>query len=322
MGRPLNLDDGSADIHLARLKAWGYNCLRYVFTWEAIEHEGPGKYDEAFMDYVIKVLYKCGEWGFRVYMDPHQDVVSAQLYLGVISSLVQWSRFTGGSGAPLWTIYACGIDPYNMVPTSGVLLQSEYPSKENAKPKTFPQMIWATNYTHLVSQTIWTLFFAGKTYAPKCIIDGVNIQDYLQSHFIDAVSALAKKVAAAPGLHEEIVIGWDSMNEPGMGMVERKNLAEIPAEQQLKKGPSPTPFEGMRLGMGQAVEVDVWDFGQLGPSKSGRLMIDPKGTRVWLKAEDEQMRGGGKWGWKRGDEWELGTCSEFLARREGETESL
>ncbi|WWC99068.1 hypothetical protein V866_005962 [Kwoniella sp. B9012] len=294
MNNPLNLEDGSADIHLARLRAWGYNMLRYVFTWESLEHKGPKQYDYEYMDYIIKVLRKCKEWGFRVFMDPHQDV---------------WSRFTGGSGAPLWTLYACGIDPYGLTPTASAYIHCEWPNAENPKPEEFPAMIWGTNYTRLAGQTIWTLFFAGKTFAPKCIIDGKNLQDYLQDHFIDAVGTLAKKISEeASDLLDECVIGWDSVNEPGEGLIGHHDLSKIPDEQQLKKGPTPTPIEGMRLGEGQPQQVQIWNFGAMGPYRGGHELIDPKGRKLWLSKEDDEKRGGGKWGWTRGESWEMGKC--------------
>ncbi|KAJ8611226.1 hypothetical protein MRB53_038070 [Persea americana] len=72
--RPFPLDD--AHSHFARLKRWGFNTLRYVFTWECLEHEGPGIYDEAFIEHTVKTLRLAKDYGFYVFMDPHQDVWS------------------------------------------------------------------------------------------------------------------------------------------------------------------------------------------------------------------------------------------------------
>lgn len=75
VNRPFSLQDAAT--HFSRLRSWGYNTIRYIFTWEAIEHAGPGKYDEEWIQHTISVLRKAKEYGFYIFMDPHQDVVGS-----------------------------------------------------------------------------------------------------------------------------------------------------------------------------------------------------------------------------------------------------
>jgi len=77
VNRPFSLQD--AGTHFSRLRSWGYNTIRYIFTWEAIEHAGPNQYDEEWIDHTIAVLRKAKEYGFYIFMDPHQDVVGSIL---------------------------------------------------------------------------------------------------------------------------------------------------------------------------------------------------------------------------------------------------
>ena len=58
----------------------------------------------------------------------------------------------------------------------------------------YPQMTWSTN-SHLPATAImWTLFFAGRDMAPGLMIEGVNVQDYLQAHYAGAMRAVAERV--------------------------------------------------------------------------------------------------------------------------------
>lgn len=281
-GRPFSKEE--AHTHFSRLKAWGYNTIRYVFTWEAIEHQGPGIYDEDWIRHTVDLLRLAKEYGFYVFLDPHQDC---------------WSRFSGGSGAPLWTLYACGLDPKNFLATQAALVQNTWP-----EPSKYPKMIWATNYHRLACQVLLTCFFGGKDFAPKAIIDGRNIQDYLQDHFIGACRHLALRIKEAGDLENEVVIGWESVNEPNRGLIGWQDLTVVPTEQRLKKGTSPTAWQAILNGSGRACELDTWDFGGLGPYKSGTELVDPQGTSAWLASDYDDTQ----YGWSRDPRWKLGEC--------------
>ncbi|KAK4549065.1 hypothetical protein LTR36_007521 [Oleoguttula mirabilis] len=279
--RPFSIAE--AHTHFSRLKRWGYNTIRYIFTWEALEHEGPGKYDEEYIEHTIKLLRIAKEYGFYIFMDPHQDV---------------WSRYTGGSGAPMWTIYACGFDPKKFQVTHAAWVQNTWPD-----PADFPKMVWATNYQRLACQTIFTFFFGGRDFAPKCVIDGKNIEDYLQDHFIDACKHLAQRIHEAGGLHGDVVIGYESVNEPNNGFIGHPDLSQIPKNQNLRKETCPTGFQSMLTGSGRAVEVETYAFGSFGPYKSGTQLVDPEGHSAWL---DPATWDDSKYGWKRAESWKLG----------------
>ena len=47
----------------------------------------------------------------------------------------------------------------------------------------YPRMMWPSNHQRLATGTMFTLFFAGRVYAPNVEIDGENVQDYLQKRY-------------------------------------------------------------------------------------------------------------------------------------------
>lgn len=283
VGRPFPLKD--AQEHLTRIRSWGYNCIRYVITWEALEHEGPGIYDDEFIDYTIEILKEIDRvGGLYVIIDPHQDV---------------WSRFTGGSGAPIWTLYAAGLDPRKFVNTQAAIVHNTFPNDRHNLPK----MVWSTNYYRLASLVMFTMFFSGKLFMPDAILNGVNIQDFLQSHFLNAFCHFTEKLKETELLHR-VVVGVETMNEPNEGLWGYQHLNEIPASRQLRVDTTPTPFQCFKLGSGIPCEVPVYEISIFGPIKTSSRLVNSCGESAWLQDNVMDIH----YGFKRSAAWRLGIC--------------
>ncbi|KAG1723668.1 glycoside hydrolase family 5 protein [Suillus paluster] len=238
-----------------------------------------GKYDYEFMDDTIEILRKCKAHGCKVYMNPHQDTVS---------------------------FFAKALLLFSNSPFSAII-HCEYPTPASRNPAKLPAMIWSTNYGRLVSHTMFALFFGDSTFAPKCILDRVHIQEYLRPHFANAFGKLVERVAAAGDPLDEVVIGWDSMNEPAEGLIPWNDLNAYPVAQgsTFKKGTVPSPAQSFRLGMGQMQTLDNYTFGS-------DVTIDSNGVKAWSDPSTEPGGIHPRWGWRRDPGWTFGTCVRAL----------
>ena len=250
IGRPFPVED--ADRHFQRLKAWGFDFLRFLVTWEAIEHEGPGIYDTAYLQYLKTIITKANEYGINVLIDPHQDV---------------WSRYTGGDGAPLWTFEVAGMDVTRFQETGAAFVHNIYGDP-------FPRMIWYTNYYKSGCATMFTLFFGGNDFAPGTLVEGKPIQDFLQEHYINALAQVAETVKDLPN-----VIGFELMNEPSAGYIGIENI-EQPYHTDIM-GDAPTPYQGILLGEGIPQSVQRYRMGFASLKEIGEHVLNAQKLSVW-----------------------------------------
>ena len=265
IGRPFPLNE--ADVHFKRLHQWGYRFIRLLITWEGIEHAGPGKYDEDYLNYIQAIVKKAAEYDINIFIDPHQDV---------------WSRFTGGDGAPYWTLEKAGFDPLKFNETGSAVIH-------NIIGDPFPRMIWPTNYDKLGAATMFTLFFGGNDFAPQVRIDSLSAQDYLQSHYIKAIKQVALKLKGLPN-----VIGFDTFNEPGAGYI---GMRDLTAYGLLKTGIMTTPFESMVLGSGNTLEVPEFEFALTGSKEKKKVWVNPNKFSAWKSPANDIWKTAGVWGY-------------------------
>ncbi len=269
IGRPFPLEE--ADQHFARLQAWGFNCLRLLTTWEAVEHAGPGKYDEAYLDYFAEICARAADFGLYVFIDFHQDA---------------WSRMSGGDGAPGWTFDAVGLDftKFHEAGAAHVMqYKYDYEDERARQEDNYPTMTWAQNYLMPANAIMWTLFFGGDAFAPGFEIEGQSAQDYLVGHYLGAMNAIAHRVKHMPH-----VLGFDTLNEPSTGWIGKtlsyRHLA--PSDENplpARPGPAWSVLDGLAVARGQGRSIPALRFKSdvMKVVLVGENPVNESGVSIW-----------------------------------------
>lgn len=150
--------------------------------------ELSGIYDTEYLFYIRSLLALLPEYGLTAFVSMHQDV---------------WSRYSGGSGAPAWTLELVGFDLDALEATGAAYLGGV-----REPGVVLERGLWPTGYQKLACSTMNTVFWAGRTFAPKLLVERngekVHAQDFLQDALLDSYEWLVKGLAGLAG-----VIGFE-----------------------------------------------------------------------------------------------------------------
>ncbi|KAG9226684.1 hypothetical protein CCMSSC00406_0006091 [Pleurotus cornucopiae] len=263
VGRPFPLEE--AHEHFSRLRRWGLTFIRFLVTWEAVEHAGPGIYDLEYLDYLERLLSLLPQYGIVAYVSVHQDV---------------WSRYSGGSGAPAWTLDAVGFDLHKLEESGAAwLLGVKGGGHVEAE-----RGLWPCGYQKLAAATMATCFWAGDTFVPKVRIknqhgEEVSVQTFLQDAFLNMYEVVVKKVG-----HLEGVAGFQMMNEPHRGYIELPSLHGFDYNTDLHLSYVPSAFQSFMLGSGYPTSVAHWTRSFPMPTRrTSYSVLNPAGHKAWRK---------------------------------------
>lgn len=128
---------------------WTVRSFPIVRTNIPTEHNS-GQYDHSYLTYIRSLLSLLSQYGMVAFVSMHQDV---------------WSRYSGGSGAPAWTLEYVGFDLDALEETGAAWLNGVRKGGAHRNPT--ERGLWPTGYTKLAASTMayvisscWNLFCA------------------------------------------------------------------------------------------------------------------------------------------------------------------
>ena len=222
VGKPFPLEE--ADWNFEMLRLLGFNTLRLLVIWEAVEPYESGKYDEEYLDYIEQIVAKANQYGIYCIMDMHQDLFSRHLMKlfddqSDGNALVDedekergapygLNNKVQGDGAPAWVVQLC-LPEKNVGGSQWGLPRGVVADPRNTTDF-YSMSLWGINmFVSLDVNRSFATFFAGNDVYPNYIVEGKNISDYLQDSYANAWKQVAMRVSKYPN-----VVGYDIINEP------------------------------------------------------------------------------------------------------------
>ena len=166
-----------------------------------------------------------------------------------------------------------------------------------ANPNAFPPMYWSQNTLRFACCTMWTLFLAGKDFAPSCMVDGVNAQEYLQNAFCEAIKRVADKVKDLPN-----VLGFNPSNEPPQGFIQMKMDGSNNPNLNETLGYTFAPIDAMATASGFTRKVGYREMKKFGLKETRKDEMNPNHISVWMDGVEDIWRKEGVWGLDDNDE--------------------
>ncbi len=126
VGKPF--PSAEADQYFLQLQRLGFNSVRFLINWEAIQPDGPDQFDEDYLDYVDEMVARAAAYGIYVLIDMHQDLFSRHLTVQfnkhpkddagkeyprgslesqLFSLVPPYDNWVRGDGAPRWVVQTC-----------------------------------------------------------------------------------------------------------------------------------------------------------------------------------------------------------------------
>ena len=265
--------------------------MRFLTSWEAIEHEGPYIYDNEYLDYLTELIRRAADYGFYVFLNFHQDV---------------WCRVCGGDGHPLWLFDKIGLD-YTKFDEADAAVTMQYLWNSNSKLNKYKTMAWGSNSILFPARTMWTLFWAGQDFTPNLRVKDeesgeiMNIEKYLQTHFTKALEQIAERIKDMPH-----VFGINPINEPSKGYiglpVGRRILKydKNKGEENPIPGVAWSPLDSMAAAAGFSREIEELSLSIRGLKPKRKVIVNPKKIRLWKDNSEDFWASHGVWGEKNG----------------------